>query len=96
MNIRSRILGLEMVKASEIQPNNKNWRTHPSCQEKSVRASVKKLGFVDALIARRIDGVIELLDGHLRKDLASDSESKPICRINPGGPMRIILGMCRM
>ncbi len=33
---RSRVVGLRYVRASELNPNPKNWRRHPSFQRKAL------------------------------------------------------------
>ena len=70
MRIRDRIKGLRRVKASELKPHPRNWRTHPQQQREAVQAILKEIGYADALLGRQLpDGKIELLDGHLRADI---------------------------
>lgn len=73
--IRNRVVGLKMVKGSEIVPRPDNWRTHPKPQRDALAGVLESIGIADALVARqRADGRLELLDGHLRQDLGPDVE----------------------
>jgi len=73
--IRDRIVDLRRVKACDLEPNPHNWRTHPDSQRAAMRAVLEEVGYVDVAIARELpDGRLELLDGHLRRDLTPDAE----------------------
>jgi hypothetical protein len=72
--LRDRIVELRRVKAADLRVNAKNWRLHPEGQRSAMGEMLASIGFVGALAAREKDGGLELLDGHLRKDLAADSE----------------------
>jgi len=72
--LRDRIVGLRRVKASDLRPNSKNWRLHPDAQKGALQSVLQEIGFVGALIAREVDGKLELIDGHMRADVAADSE----------------------
>lgn len=72
--IRNRVVGLRMVRASDIRPNAKNWRTHPVAQREAMTGLLREIGYVDALIARETPTGLELVDGHLRRDITPDSE----------------------
>jgi len=75
VKIRDRIKELRRVKASELRPNPKNWRIHPSSQQDALRGVLAEIGYADALIAREAaDGTLELLDGHLRAETTPDME----------------------
>jgi hypothetical protein len=75
MKIKDRIKGLRRVKASELRPHPKNWRTHPPAQQESLRGLLAEIGFADALIARELkDGSLELIDGHLRAETTPDTK----------------------
>lgn len=68
--IRDRIKELRRVKASELKPSPRNWRTHPDSQRTAIEAVLAEVGYADALLARELpDGSLELVDGHLRADL---------------------------
>jgi hypothetical protein len=43
MQIRDRIKELRRVKASELRPNPRNWRTHPTALAAAVANSVKAM-----------------------------------------------------
>ena len=63
------------VKASELRENAANWRRHPESQRRALGGVLAEIGYVDALIARETEnGELELLDGHLRRDLTPDME----------------------
>ncbi len=75
MQIRDRIKELRRVKANQLRPNPKNWRTHPQAQRDALRGMLAEVGYADALLARLLpDGSLELIDGHLRAELTPDSE----------------------
>ncbi|MGD0292031.1 MAG: DNA methyltransferase [Candidatus Binataceae bacterium] len=53
--------------ASELIPNEKNWRRHSEFQQNVLRGLFKEIGYADALLARELpDGRLQLIDGHLR------------------------------
>ena len=63
--------------ASELRKNDRNWRLHPDDQRGALQAMFNDVGFVGAVIARELpDGSLELIDGHLRTDVAGDDEGK--------------------
>lgn len=73
MKIRDRIKELRRVKASELVPNPKNWRTHPKTQQEALRGLLAEVGYADALLARELpDGGLMLIDGHLRAETTPD------------------------
>ena len=75
MNIRNRVKALRTVKASELAPNPKNWRTHPKAQQDALRGILAEVGYADALLARELpDGSLMLVDGHLRAETTPDQE----------------------
>jgi hypothetical protein len=68
--IRDRIKEFRRVRAGDLVPNEKNWRTHPQGQRDALQGILTDIGVADALIARPLpDGRLGLLDGHLRQDL---------------------------
>jgi DNA modification methylase len=72
--IRDRILGLRRVKARELIPNPRNWRTHPKAQADALRGLLSEIGYADALLAREVaDGKLMLIDGHLRAEVTPDA-----------------------
>jgi len=74
MQIQNRIKELRLVKASELLPNPKNWRTHPKAQADAMRGALAEIGYADALIAYETDDGLMLIDGHLRAETTPDIE----------------------
>jgi len=75
MQVRNRIRELRLVKAAELRPNRRNWRTHPDQQRNALRGVLAEIGYADALIARELpDGGLELIDGHLRAETTPEME----------------------
>jgi len=75
MHIRDRIKELRRIKASELRPHPKNWRTHPQHQQDAMRGVLAEIGYADALLARELaDGTLELVDGHLRAETTPEME----------------------
>jgi len=74
MQIRDRIKELRRVKASDLIPNPKNWRTHPVAQQDALRGVLAEVGYADALLARETAEGLMLVDGHLRAETTPDSE----------------------
>jgi hypothetical protein len=75
MNIRDRIVGLRRVKASTLRPHPRNWRLHPPAQQEALRGILAEVGYVDALIVRRLKGGgLEIIDGHLRAETTPDTK----------------------
>jgi len=75
MLIRDRIKELRRVKAKDIRPNPKNWRTHSDAQKNTLRGVLADIGIADALLAREMpDGSLMLIDGHCRADVDGETE----------------------
>ena len=75
MKIRDRVIGLRLVKASDLTANEKNWREHPPKQQEAMREMLSDIGYADALVAREAkSGELVLIDGHLRAGLTPDDE----------------------
>jgi len=73
MTIRDRIKDFRRVRADSLRPNPRNWRTHPPAQREALRGVLAEIGYADALVARELpDGSLELVDGHLRAELAPE------------------------
>ena len=68
MQIRDRIKELRRVKASDLIPNPKNWRTHPVEQQDALRGVLADVGYADALLARETAEGLMVVDGHLRAE----------------------------
>jgi hypothetical protein len=74
MKIRDRIKELRRVRAADLLPNPRNWRTHPAQQQDALRGVLSEIGYADALLARELpDGALMLVDGHLRAETTPDS-----------------------
>lgn len=74
MLIRDRIKELRRVRAGDLRPNPRNWRTHPAAQQDALRGLLAEVGYADALLARELaDGTLELVDGHLRAETTPDA-----------------------
>tara|TARA_R110002073_G_scaffold250740_2_gene413428 strand:- start:174 stop:665 length:492 start_codon:yes stop_codon:yes gene_type:complete len=69
---RDRIKELRRVPASELKINPKNWRTHPDSQAEAMKGVLSDVGWADAVLARETPDGLELIDGHLRKEIAPD------------------------
>ena len=75
MNIRDRIKELRRVRAGDLRPHPKNWRTHPVEQQNALRGILAEVGYVDALMVRELpDGSLQIVDGHLRAETTPDAE----------------------
>ena len=73
MKIRDRIKELRRVRAGDLTPNPRNWRTHPQAQVDALRGIIAEIGYADALLARELPcGDLELIDGHARQELDPD------------------------
>lgn len=67
MKFRDRIVELTRVRADELLPNPRNWRTHDDKQQAALAGVLEEVGYAGAILARRLDdGRLELIDGHLR------------------------------
>ena len=74
VQIRDRIKELRRVRAGDLVPHPENWRMHPSSQAAALRGVLNHVGYASALIARELpDGTLQLIDGHLRAELAPDA-----------------------
>ena len=73
MFIRDRIKSFRRIAARELQPNPRNWRTHPPEQQNALRALLAEVGYAGALLVRELDnGSLQLIDGHLRAETTPD------------------------
>jgi hypothetical protein len=69
MEIRDRIKDFRRVRADQLRPHPRNWRTHPQEQQDALRGVLAEIGYADALLARELpDGSLQLIDGHLRAE----------------------------
>jgi len=75
MNIRDRVRELRRVPASQLQPNPRNWRTHPEAQQNVLRGVLAEVGMVGAVLARETaEGGLMLIDGHLRAEMLGNED----------------------
>lgn len=75
MQIRDRIKEFRRIRADQLRPNPKNWRTHPQAQRDALCGVLAEIGYADALLARELpDGTLELIDGHLRAETTPQME----------------------
>ncbi|WP_455387461.1 hypothetical protein [Petrachloros mirabilis] len=73
MQIRDRIKELRRVRAGDLLPNPRNWRTHPQAQQDALRGVLAEIGYADALLVRELpDGSLLIIDGHLRAETTPD------------------------
>jgi hypothetical protein len=74
MQIRDRVKELRRVKAGELVPNPRNWRTHPPEQHDALRGVLAEVGYAGALLVRELEGgQLQLIDGHLRAETTPDA-----------------------
>lgn len=73
---RNRNAEYRLIKASELQSHEGNWRVHPQYQEDALTSVLDEVGIVGALLVYRSErqGGLTTIDGHLRKSLDSDQE----------------------
>jgi len=78
MQIRDRIKELRRVPAKTLNPNPKNWRTHPERQKDALKGILSEVGYADALLVRELaGGELQLIDGHLRAETTPE-QSIPV------------------
>lgn len=72
-SIRNRIIEHVQIRAGDLVPHPLNFRRHSSAQRAALAASYDEVGFARSLLGYRLDdGRIQLIDGHLRRDLDPD------------------------
>ena len=68
--VRNRIVEHVTVRAGDLLPHPLNYRLHPDAQRQALAASYEEIGFARSLLGYRLaDGRIQLIDGHLRREL---------------------------
>lgn len=72
--IKDIIKEFRRVRASELQANPRNWRRHPKAQREAMEGILAEIGFAGAVLAYETDTGLELIDGHLRTEIAADEE----------------------
>lgn len=78
MKIRDRIKAFKRVRAGDLLPNPKNWRTHPETQQNALRAVLADVGIADAVLARETPDGLMLIDGHLRTETVDADLKLPV------------------
>lgn len=74
-DIKNRVKAFKQVKASDLVDNPRNWRTHPAAQRAALEGIMEEIGFAGAVLTREMkNGKLEIIDGHLRKDVAEAEE----------------------
>jgi hypothetical protein len=71
MEIRDRVREFKRVSSAELMDNAGNWRRHPHAQRQALAGVLHEIGIAGALTAyhsERNDGMLTLIDGHLRKE----------------------------
>ena len=71
---RNRIKALEFVSSADLVSHPGNWRDHPKAQAEALKGVLAEVGIAGALLAYRSErqgGALVVIDGHLRKDAAS-------------------------
>ena len=75
MPIRNRIVAHITLRAGDLVPHPLQFRLHPDRQRNALTASLKEVGLARSLLGYRLpDGRIQLIDGHLRRDIDPDME----------------------
>jgi len=78
-SVKSRVVGLEWVKAPDLEPHPDNVRIHPKSQVANMRRILDELGFAGVILARPLkDGKYQILDGHLRVGIGGEDEVYPV------------------
>ena len=70
--MKDRVKEFKRIPASELIPNEKNWRRHPREQVQAFQEIIDEVGFADVVIVREVDGGYELIDGHMRTGMLQD------------------------
>lgn len=65
---QNRIVGTRDMSPSDLVPNPKNWRKHPTAQQKALEGVLDEVGWVQNVIWNQRTG--HLVDGHLRVEMA--------------------------
>ena len=71
--IRDRVVDLRRVRAGDLLPSPRNWRTHPPAQRAALRGVLAEIGYADALLVRETPDGLMLVDGHLRAEETPDA-----------------------
>ncbi len=78
MSLKNRVVDVRHVDPASLIQNPLNYRTHGQAQRSAFRAVLQEIGFAGALLARQVDGGLELIDGHLRAEEVPGGEKVPV------------------
>ena len=73
-DVRDRIVEFRRIRAGDLAPSPRNWRTHGKVQRAALEGLLEEVGYAGALLAREVDGKLELIDGHLRASLDPEQQ----------------------
>jgi hypothetical protein len=92
---RNRIVGHRRVRAGELIPHELNWRRHPPEQRAALLALYDEVGFARSLLAYELaDGRLQLIDGHLRRDIDPDMlVDVEVLDVTPEEARKLLLSM---
>src|SRR5207249_3802002 len=95
MKPRNRIIGHRQVRAGDLVPHENNWRVHPPDQRAALQALYDEVGFARSLLAfERPDGCLQLIDGHLRRELDPDLVvDVEVLDVTPDEARKLLLSM---
>jgi hypothetical protein len=95
MNTRNRIVGHRRVRAGDLLPHELNWRIHPRAQREALQALYAEVGFARSLLAfERPDGRLQLIDGHLRREIDPDMlVDVEVLDVTPDEARKLLLSM---
>src|SRR2546423_4216541 len=93
--IRNRIKGHRRVRAGDLVPHEWNFRVHPELQRDALRALYARVGFARSLLAYELpDGRLQLIDGHLRRELTPDMLVEvEVLDVTPEEARKLLLSM---
>lgn len=74
MKFKDRIKELRRVRAGDLIPSEKNWRSHPQAQKDAMLGVLDQVGYADALLVRETPDGLKLIDGHLRAEVTPDQD----------------------
>jgi hypothetical protein len=95
MTIRNRIIGHRRVRAGDLIPHELNWRRHPAAQRAALWALYDEVGFARSVLAYELpDGRLQLIDGHLRRELDPDMiVDVEVLDVTPEEARKLLLSM---
>lgn len=93
--VRNRIVGHRRLRAGDLVPHELNWRQHPPHQRAALLALYAEVGFARSLLAFELaDGRLQLIDGHLRRDLDPDMlVDVEVLDVSPAEARKLLLSM---